>query len=215
MVGTYYETGPSAVERGQIVIIPSLYPNKDRLILDIAADPSEENLVAAVAPFEQREIHIPIRSLRLKSDEYYFAVKGKQRPAVVLGGGFTKWPTNPSEKIYICVPLYGVDKASISQKFVIEVQALKYPSMFYLPPSSQVHVEESIARFTLIQVAHGTALQLKLAGGNPVMLSTEFFGYLKTQLIRFLGGVLPENIVKDLEAYGELVLEEANKSGLQ
>lgn len=215
MVASYYETGPSTIETGQIVVIPSLYPNKDRFVLDITADPSEENLIAAVKPLEQTGIHIPIRSLGLRSDEYYFAVKGKLRPAIVLAGGFTRWPMNPSEKIFICVPLYGVDKPTISQKFVVEVQALRYPSMFYLPPSKQYHIEESVARFTLIQVAHGTAVKPKLAGDKPIMLSTEFFGYLKAQLVRFLGGVLPEKILGDVNGYGEIVLEVAKNSGLK
>lgn len=111
-----------------------------------------------------------------------------------------------------CIPLYGVDKPRINQKFVI---ALQYPSMFYLPPNSLFQIEEGIVRFTLIQVAHGTAVQPRLAGGKPATLSSEFFGFLKTQLIRFLGGVLPDKISKELEAYGEIILSEAKALGLQ
>ena len=215
-MGSFYEVGPSNIEPGQIVIIPSLYPNKDRLILNInvQADPSEQNLEAIVSPFEQRTIHVPVKSLGLKSDEYAFIIKGKLRPAVVIAGGPTRWPMNPSEQIYICVPVYTVEKPRIKQKFVIEVQALKYPSMFYLPLSTQHNIEECVARFALIQVAHGTAVKPLMASGKPVMLSTDFWGLLKTQLINFCGGVLPENIQNDLRAYGEIVMEEAKAQGI-
>lgn len=200
-----------------LVKVPSLYPNKDQLIIDIKveADPTEQNLVAAVTPFHQRSVHIPVKSLSLASDEYYFAVKGKLRTAIVLGGGYSRWPTNPSEQIYICVPLYTVAKPRISQKFVIDVQALQYPSMFYLPPSSRFQIEESIARFTLIQVIHGNAISQLRPVGTSVMLSTEFFGFLRTHLLKFLGGTLPESVVQDLETFGSIVLDEAKSKGLR
>lgn len=76
--------------------------------------------------------------------------------------------------------------------------------MFYLPPNSQFQIEESIARFALIQAIHGNAITRFHDTGNPVMFSTEFFGFLRTQLIRFLGGTLPENVLTDLEAYGNI-----------
>ena len=183
--------------------------------INVSADPSEQNLQAVVCPLEQQTIQIPVKSLGLKSDEYYFAVKGKLRPAILLAGGPTKWPMNPAEQIYICVPLYTVEKPKIKQKFVIEVQALNYPSMFYLPPSTQHHIEECIARFSLTQVAHGTAAKPFMAGNKPVMLSTEFFGLLKTQLIRFAGGTLPDEVVENLSAYGDIVLEEAGAQGIK
>jgi hypothetical protein len=216
LVGSFYEIGPKGIKPGLLVRVPSLYPNKDQLILDIKveADPTEQNLVAAVTPFHQRSVHIPVKSLNLASNEYYFAVKGKPRPAVVLAGGYSRWPTNPSEQLYLCVPLYTVDKPRLSQKFVIEVEALRYPSMFYFPPSNQFQIEESIARFTLLQVIHGNTITQFHNTGIPIMLSTEFFGFLRTQLMRFLGSALPENVLKELKAYGDIVLEEAKLKGL-
>jgi hypothetical protein len=75
--------------------MPSLYPNKDKLILniDVTSDPTEQRLVATVSPLAQRAVQIPIKSLSLASDEYYFAVKGKMRPTIVLAGGFVRWET--------------------------------------------------------------------------------------------------------------------------
>lgn len=216
LVTSYYEIGPIGnFAPGQIVIIPSLYPNKDRLVLkvDVSSDPSEKILKGDVTPLSQP--HIPVRSMGLASDEYAFVIKGKPRPAVVLGGGFSRWPTNPSEQLYVCAPLYSTDKQKITQRYVIEAQALLYPSMFYIPSSALFHIEESIARFALIQVAHGTAMKPAIAGNKPVMLSGEFFKWMRTQLVRFIGGSLPHNVVDDLKAYGELVLNEAKLQGMK
>lgn len=207
--------GPTGnFEPGQVVIIPSLYPNKDSLVLkvDVSSDPSEKILKGEVTPLSQP--HIPVRSMGLASNEYAFVVKGELRPAIVLCGGFSRWPTNPSEQLYVCVPLYGTDKQRITQRYVIEVQAMLYPSVFYIPPSPIFHIEESIARFTLMQVAHGTAMKPALAGDKPVMLSSEFFKWLRAQLARFIGGALPPNVVGDLKAYGELLLDEAKSQGV-
>ena len=52
-----------------------------------------------------------------------------------------------------------------------------------------------------------------LAGKHPVMLSSEFFGLLKSQLILYLGGRLPQEAAEILKIYSELVMEEA-KAGL-
>lgn len=215
-IPNYYEVGPTSIEPAQVIRIPSLYPNKDKLILniDVTSDPTEQHLVSTVSPLAQRTVQIPIKSLNLASDEYYFAVKGKMRPAIVLAGGFVRWETSPTEQLFVCVPLYGVDKPRISQRFVIEVQALKYPGMFYLPPSPEFRLEESVARFSLIQVAHGSESKLHRSGSDPVMLSDEFFGWMRSHLIEYLGAELPNERKKDLAALSELVIGEAKAQGV-
>lgn len=110
-------------------------------------------------PLSQRSIHIPVKSLNLASDEHMFAVKGKIRPAIVLAGGQSKWETSPTEQIFICAPFFTVDKPKISQRFVVDVQAMRYTGMFYMPESRMHHVEESVCRFDTIQVAHGNATE--------------------------------------------------------
>ena len=215
LVSKYYEVGPGIYQPGVIVWIPSLYPNKDRFAVDFRylSDPTEENLIAPIAPLAQNWIHPPVRTLGLASDEYLFAVKGKMRPAVLLAGGYNRWPTNPTEQLWLCVPLYGVDKPKIAQSFVIDVQALKIPSMFYLPPDALFQKEESIARFPLIQVAHGNALEFMKAGKDNVMLTDEFFGWMKAHLTVYLGGALPNEVQRDLRDYGEIVIDQAKEQG--
>lgn len=216
-MSSFYEVGPSRIEAGSVVWIPALYPNKDRLILDpnVKADPTEQNLEAILRPLSQRSVHIPIKSLNLPSNEFYFAVRGKIRPAVVLAGGQSKWATSPTEQLFICAPLFTVDKPVFTQSFVLNVQALRHRGMFYIPESHMHHIEESVCRFDAIQVAHGTATEPVLAGKDPVMLSIEFFGLLKSQLILYLGGKLPDDAAEILQMYSELIIDEAKSLGVK
>lgn len=216
-MGPFFEVGPAKTEPGSLVRIPALYPNRDRLILDInvRADPSEQNLEAVIRPLAQRYVHVPVKSLNLASDELAFVVRGKIRPAVVLAGGQSKWATSPTEQIFICAPLFTVAKPAITQTFVVTVQALRYPGMFYMPESAMYHVEESVCRFDTIQVAHGSGVDPLMSGNKPVMLSTEFFGLLKSQLVQYLGGTIPTELKNELDAYGDIVLDEAKKLGVK
>lgn len=196
---------------GHIVQIPSLYPNKSKYVLDISKDrydPTETVLEFVLRPMEIAERAFPIQSLGLASDEYYFAVKGKMRPAIVITGGEVQWAVGAKEKIFLCLPLYTVDKPKISQRFVVHVQANQYPAYFYLPPSATFGIQESIARFELIQVIHGNALRPHKAAANPASLTTDASSWMMVYLCCFLGCTIPEKLSNDLSAYGELVLEE-------
>ncbi|MBM4161516.1 MAG: hypothetical protein FJ217_10510 [Ignavibacteria bacterium] len=196
---------------GDIVQIPSLYPNRHKYVLDIAKnryDPTESLLEFLLRPMEVAERAFPIQRLGLASDEYYFAVKGKMRPAIVVTGGEVQWAAGMQEKIFLCIPLYTVDKPKISQKFVVRVQANQYPAYFYLFPSATFGIQESIARFELLQVVHGRALRPHTTGHAGVSLSDEAFGWVKAHLCKFLGCTIPKQLDDDLMAYGELVIEE-------
>ncbi len=196
--------------------IPSLYPNKDKLILDInvEADPSEENLPAILSPLDQRQFKLPVKSIGLKSDEYLFAIKGKIRPAILLTEGVTGWPTLPTEPISLCMPLYTVDKARISQSFVVQTQSFQIPSKFYIPSASLYHIEESVARFELIQPIHHYAMRAKV-GGRNVMLTNDFFSILMLQLTEYWGGVISAEDKSFLKEYGDIILDEARKQGVK
>lgn len=156
-----FEQGPTrGFSVGEIVWIPSLYPNKDKLILDVnvSSDPSEEELLAILSPLDQRQFKLPVKSVGLKGDEHLFAVKGKMRPAIIIAEGPTRWATNPTEQLLLCLPLYSVDKPAIRREFVIQAQAYRLLSKFYIPPFPMLQIEESIARFELMQNAHAFAV---------------------------------------------------------
>jgi hypothetical protein len=199
---------------GQIVQIPSLYPNRYKYVLDVPKDrydPTESVLEFVLRPLEVAERAFPIQRLGLASDEYYFAVKGKMRPAIVITGGEVQWAVGAKEKIFLCLPLYTVDKPKITQRFVIHVQANQYAAYFYLPPSATFEIQECIARFELLQVVHGNALRPHRSGANHTSLTTEALSWLKVHLCRFLGCAIPKELSDDLNAYGQLVLEEFQK----
>lgn len=150
----------------------------------------------------------------MKANEHWFAVKGKMRPAIIIAEGPTRWATNPSEQLMVCVPLYTVDKPKIRREFVISVQAFQYPSKFYIPPFPMFHIEESIARFELIQTAHIFAVKKFPVSTNPSMLSDEFLSLLRLWLTSYLGGALDEEDIKIMKLYGNDVLNEAKKQGV-
>ncbi|MBI5020700.1 MAG: hypothetical protein HZB59_04635 [Ignavibacteriales bacterium] len=196
--------------------IPSLYPNKDKLILDVNVleDPSEVELPAMISQLDKRQFKFPVKSIGLKADEHLFAIKGKMRPAIVIAEGPTRWATNTSEQLIICVPLYTVDKPKIHREFVINVQAFQYPSKFYIPPFPMFHIEESIARFELIQIAHAFAVKIFPAKTNPAMLSDEFFSLFRIWLVSYLGGTIDEEEIEILKLYGNDILNEAKRQGV-
>jgi hypothetical protein len=199
---------------GQVVQIPSLYPNRYKYVLDMDKeryDPTENVLEFVIRPLDIAVKGFPIHRLQLETDEYFFAVKGKMRPAVVLAGGEIEWPQREKEKLFLCLPLYSVDKDSIKQIFVVKIQANRHPRYYYFPPSTEYKIQESVGRFELIQVVHEKALRAHMAGKNPVALSDEAFGCLRAHFCTFLGCEIPKNISEDLQAYGDLVWEEYKK----
>jgi hypothetical protein len=198
------------------VEIPSLYPNKDKLILDVnvSEDPSEVELPAMISQLDKRQFKFPVKSIGLKADEHLFAIKGKMRPAIVIAEGPTRWATNASEQLIVCVPLYTVDKPKIHREFVINVQAFQYPSKFYIPPFPMFHIEESIARFELTQTAHVFAVRRAPVRTNPAMLSDEFFSLLRLWLMAYFGGAINEEEIEILKLYGNDILYEAKRQGI-
>lgn len=59
-----------------------------------------------------------------------------------------------------------------------------------------------------MQVIHGNTIEYFYSGNNPISLSDESFGWLKTQLGLYLGCQVDEEVSEALEVYGELVSEE-------
>jgi hypothetical protein len=218
MISTYYEDGPTgSFCCGQIVWIPSLYPNKDKEVLDIdvASDPSEEYLHAKISPLDRKQHNFPVKSLELGTHEHLFVMKGKLRPAIILTEGFTRWPTLSSEPVSLCVPFYTVDKLKISQAFVVQAQAFQYPSKFYIHPHTAYGIEESVARFELIQPIHQYAMQPLSSTKRCVMLSDEYRWLLQLHLSSYFGCVLSEADGSFLSEYGKIILEEARKQGIK
>jgi hypothetical protein len=217
LVSAHYEQGPTkGIVAGQIVWIPALYPNKNNVVIDIdvASDPTETRLPAFLRPLAQKQNHFPVKSLNLGSNEHAFVLTGKMRPAIILVEDTTQWARSPAENLTLCVPLFRVAKPKFLQSFVLKSQAFLYPSKFYLPPDPTFGIDESVARFELIQTVHQFVLGPFPDIENPAMLTDEFFVLLRIQLTRFFGGVLLDDEQETLDVYGQLILEEAKKQGV-
>ncbi len=218
LVDAYYEVGPSkGYEIGQIVWMPAIYPDKNKTIIDInvSQDPTETALPAILSTYDNRKNTFPVKSFLLDSKEVFFVNRGKLRPSIIVASLFTRWPSQPSEQIYLCVPLYTLEKGKIGQDFVVGSQAFHYSSKFYLPPQPNYHIEEAIGRFEYIQAVDVYALKAFQDCGHAVMLTKEFFGLLKIQLARFWGYPIAQKDSEEITAYGELILEEARKQGVK
>ena len=101
IVDPFYEIGSSTeFLPGQLVWAPLLYPNRFGYALDINAekyDPTENIVEFVIKPYQSRSVNFPVKRLGLASDEYYFAMKGKIRPAVIIAGGIHEWGNTAKE----------------------------------------------------------------------------------------------------------------------
>ena len=102
-------------------------------------------------------------------------------------------------------------KPKISQKFVVEVQAFQFPAYYYVPMDTKYSIQECIARYHLLQIVHGNALKPHLSGHKPVSFSDEAFALLKVHLCGYLGCYIPEVLMGNMQAFGELILDEYKK----
>jgi len=215
LVSAYYEHGPSkGITSGQLVWIPSFYPDKNNVVIDIdvASDPSETRLPAFLRPLAQKKNFFPVRSLNLGSEEHAFVLTGKIRPAIVVIEDTVQWSKSPAENIVLCVPIFRVYKPRFSQSFVLKTQAFQYSDKFYLPPDTRYIFEEGIARLELLQSVHQAVIQPFPSENSSMMLTEEFFSLFCLQMVKFLAETKSEN--ETLETYGQLILEEAKRQGI-
>lgn len=215
----FYEVGSSShILPGQIVQIPSVFPNRYKYVLDMDPeryDPTENTLEFVIRPLEVARKGFPIHRVQLETDEYYFAIKGKMRPAVVIAASEIEWPQRENEKLFLCLPLYSVDKEKIKQSFVVKIQANRYRPYYYFPPDTQYSIQESVGRIELLQVGHEKAMRPHFASNKPVSLTDEALGWLRAHICQFFGGEMAMSISQDLQAYGELVWEEYQKVAMR
>lgn len=141
--------------------------------------------------------HPPIKELNLRKDENYFVVRGKYRLVLILSvisikKGEPLSFSGDDINIFLCAPLISV-KDHYSQEYIIDVQAFRYPNLFYLPPKD--YVMESFVRFELIQPVNKGCLRPFKA---KVSLSDDAYIYLLTHLSRFLNNSFTDKDIQEL-----------------
>jgi hypothetical protein len=208
---------PSQPFPGQIVSAHTVYPPNDPLILKVinynAFDSSKSEYEVKRYQAADRS-HMPIAELKLRSDENYYLYVGKERPLIVVKGIGSRW-LNPlhDESLYACVPIFSF-KGRHTEGSRIRAMGFDYSNLFYLPSDANGLIQESAARFELMQPIGRKALHNYLTGSppKPIALSDEAFALFVNHLGRFLlSKDLDKDICEQLDAYRGLVLEQLEK----
>lgn len=160
---------------------------------------------------EMRPEDIPsLVELGIPREEFVPFLRFKFRPVILLTNVIPNWCMNKphDEDCFIVAPLYSVmnddGTYKFTQRFIMQVQAYMYPSLFYLPEDRAAGAEESIVRFDRIAIA-------KMENLRPIPLSlTEDGLYCLT---RWLGVLLGEPTDEIIGEYRQAALSAIDNLG--
>jgi hypothetical protein len=105
-----------------------------------------------------------LNAIHNNNDEFGILNLHKFRPVVLISEEIHFWKDEQRDngKGHIVAPLYTTKDENgykFSQMFLLNVQAYKYPNLFYLPESNQFNVRESIMRFDRLTVLSSILLE--------------------------------------------------------
>ena len=118
--------------------------------------------------FQSSERVLPLKYLKLRSNEEMLVQRAKKRPGIILSTGMDIFPDiarllrqsgkkHLQEDSHFVVPCYGIQEGAYGSGFppamLPRIQCLLYKQFFYLPSGSGL--KEGIARFDRIQVVIG------------------------------------------------------------
>jgi hypothetical protein len=128
-------SGLPILKPGQLVrahlVIPSLSPQ----VLELASyDPRKEAKatfkIANVSTSGAATSHFPIKELALQSDENFYVVRGKLRPAIVLQTITTDFFSRQAPEPYVVVAPCFTFKIKHTPKYRAQIAAMTYPNLF-------------------------------------------------------------------------------------
>jgi len=210
---SYYkelEAGKYKYYPGKFCFAPIFYTSSNHKVLKpVHIDPinSERNTFKIINYTDDLRSHPPIKELDLKSNELYFLARGKYRMVLIIGSIFLSekdslTPYAKDEDIYVCAPVFTI-KERHSQKYIIEIQAFKYPNLFYLPPAPK-YKEESFIRFELIQPVNKGCLR---PCDDQFEISDEAYIYFTNHLSSFLNNkYIDKDVCELIEMYSNELL---------
>lgn len=102
----------------------------------------------------------PIKELNLWHDEEILAVKAKKRPVIIYSSPLNPWhhiSGEQQDESYLCLPIFGLE--GYDDEFILNLKALRYNSLFYLPAAPKFGLKESFIRFDRSQVLHRAWLE--------------------------------------------------------
>ena len=200
-----------AFKPGQLFYSHIAYPETHPQILKmIKYDPrNEKNTTFVIKPYSNGdEKHYPVKELNLREDELFYVYKGKRRLVVVLGYIECSWSKDNKQEYLLCAPVFSFKKEH-TQEMIIKIQALLYPSLFYMSPSMNGCNEESAIRFEMIQPVIRNCIDPFFCYGEkkPVRLTSEAYWLLLCHLIKFMNGkILDAKIDEYVKFYGEYLM---------
>jgi len=218
----YTTTDPKDFRIGQICWVP--IPNLDPIprILDVQRNTPEEHEEVKFElreanqnnDFKKRDRTLPIKKLKIRSNEELLVQTCKKRPSIILATGVDCYPNierllrqtgkkHQQQDCIFVIPCYHVQKEQYGTGFIQPIvertKCLMYRQFFYLPPWSGTN--DSIARFDRIQIV----IDRSPASIEPtdVKLSEEIFNLFLSMFLFCISGKTNEL----LDAVKELVRE--------
>jgi hypothetical protein len=93
---------------GQLVLAHVTYSEVEPYILDVTGfdpkDPKNSTFTGRrLTPKTETKTHFPLKELQLQADEFYYIVRGKFRPAIVVQSVATDWGNRLHPQPYVLV----------------------------------------------------------------------------------------------------------------
>jgi len=201
---------------GQFVKGIMVYPPEKPIILDLEHyDPTnEENTTwkAEIYNPNKNYEHRPIYKDKLKNDEFYFLMKGKRRPCIILNRFQSRWNNkNYDEDIYLCAPLYTF-KDKHPDEYKLDILKFGIKDCFFLPRATNGILENSTIRFSRIIPLHKSNMEAvtNLSQENkPFKLTDNALKLLHYCIARYLhmDYMMFSDLSNDIATYSELIDE--------
>jgi len=203
----FIKVDPKEFRAGQLCRVPIPFHSSMPQILDAERSTPEEHekidFILRYADksddFKTRDRSLPIKYLKLRSNEELLVHRCKKRPAVILGNNLDSYPsiakilkkfdkTHQQEDSLFVIPCYRTMEktygSGIIQPIVEYTKCMMYRQFFYIPPIKDF--KETIARFDRIQIVIGRSP----ASIEPsdVCLSEEIFNLFVSMFIFCISG---------------------------
>lgn len=207
--GLYYS--PILFYEPDLYILQQVQVNPKRGVFDFQFDRYTGEVTAK----------FPIHELNLRSDEDLFVVRGKRRPVVIISVSVI--PTDviakknlPYDRICLAAPVFSF-KREHTAVTKLEYAGFRHENRFYLPHNADGLFirEESYVDFDRVQpvLFHHLRAFKCLSNNVPIRLSECAYTLLTEWFISFTNPPKADiEILKDIEAYGDLLLEAAGNS---
>jgi len=205
--------GHPVVQPGQIVWAHQVYPASRPFIIDIKGydprDASNNSYVVSQLDASTGPIHFPIKELNLRSDENFYVMYGKKRPAIVLQTLATGFYNQRNPEPYMLVAPCFTFKDKHKPEYRARVAAMEFLNLFFLPARPPCFGDQGVIRFEHIQPLAASGVEPQMTGGtNQCFLSDVAWAVLQHRLSLFLvGRGLDPGLDEDIKAYHDCILE--------